>query len=458
MGKAFRGFGAVALAATLVLAGFALAPTATAQKQLKGEPTPRDLSITGVSVTFANPSPPGSCSALADTITIRGENLEGGKPRRGGQDPEPPVVVLGGHGDLTVCSSSANEIVAICPGGRCPSGDHLLQVSTGDGPRRTDDYDLTIGAVGPQGPAGAKGDKGDTGAPGEKGEAGPVGPQGPAGATGLQGPDGPPGPAAPAAPPVPPRETCDGLRDPVDGFVTVSIQGIGDINNEFLWIPGIVNESATILTEHLVGSAKTAGENRSAQVVLKRRYAGIIDDFYGWRLEVENGNIERREVTILVTSAPGAATRRVVLEGAWPSRWKLPDWSPYATPCLPVEEITLTVDRSFEMSPAGEGLGSVGCRAGAVTCEIVRGGNIEFEVCTPVPQPSLAASFRFAVGGLAAVNSSLTAVSGVASAVEEIEIRVGSDVGTTAGPVSYSPIVVERVYDGSDALYAASGS
>ena len=59
----------------------------------------------------------------------------------------------------------------------CP-GDILLTVATGIGQSQTDEYDLTLGAVGPQG---IQGIQGETGPTGPQGETGPTGPQGPEG-------------------------------------------------------------------------------------------------------------------------------------------------------------------------------------------------------------------------------------------------------------------------------------
>ncbi|NVL90608.1 MAG: collagen-like protein [Desulfobacterales bacterium] len=61
-------------------------------------------------------------------------------------------------------------------------------------PKKSDAFDVTIGAVGPQGPKGDKGDKGDPGEQGPQGLIGPQGPQGDKGDTGEPGPVGPQGP------------------------------------------------------------------------------------------------------------------------------------------------------------------------------------------------------------------------------------------------------------------------
>lgn len=75
------------------------------------------------------------CNVGDQTLSIRGMGFDNG---------EPPVVMLGDQGELALCTTSANEIVARCPGGVCPEGDFRLSVQTGPGMDQFDDYDLTI--------------------------------------------------------------------------------------------------------------------------------------------------------------------------------------------------------------------------------------------------------------------------------------------------------------------------
>lgn len=128
------------LTAVLVLALVRL-PARAAQNK-SNNPTPPELLITEVLVTFGPP----------DMLTIKGVNFDNGAP---------PVVLLGNLGPLVVSSVSPTEIVAQCPGGDCPVGDYLLSVATGPAVRTYDAYELTIGAVGPQGATGPQGAPGD---------------------------------------------------------------------------------------------------------------------------------------------------------------------------------------------------------------------------------------------------------------------------------------------------------
>lgn len=64
-------------------------------------------------------------------------------------------------------------------------------------------------------------------------------------------------------------------------------------------------------------------QTKVEQVSMVRAYKGA-DDFYAWRLEVEKGNIERRDVTVAILSESSEHVRTIILEGAWPSKWELP--------------------------------------------------------------------------------------------------------------------------------------
>lgn len=91
-----------------------------------------------------------------DGLMITGESLDRG--------PGPLVVTLGDPlgvaGDITsACTLVTPELITcdLSAGGLPPAGDYLLVVSNGRRSSQTDEYDLTIGAVGPQGPPGIDG-------------------------------------------------------------------------------------------------------------------------------------------------------------------------------------------------------------------------------------------------------------------------------------------------------------
>ena len=88
----------------------------------------------------------------ADTITLLGQFAHSGEA----------IVFLGNVGDASIVALSENTLVAICPGGTCPSGDYLVRVLTSYGEGT---YALTLGAVGPEGPEGPAGPQGPAGDP-----------------------------------------------------------------------------------------------------------------------------------------------------------------------------------------------------------------------------------------------------------------------------------------------------
>jgi hypothetical protein len=162
-----------------------------------GEQPGKHLTITEVSVDF-----------VAETITIVVEELDFG--------PGPLEVWLGdatSFGDISAgcvedlmsapqtvtCDFSAAGLNTGLP----PDGDYLLNVAKGNGQSQSDEYDLTIGAVGPEGSQGEQGKigpQGEQGKIGPQGEQGKIGPQGEQGKLGPPGPQGEQGPTGPAGP------------------------------------------------------------------------------------------------------------------------------------------------------------------------------------------------------------------------------------------------------------------
>jgi phage tail-like protein len=131
----------------------------------------------------------------------------------------------------------------------------------------------------------------------------------------------------------------------------IAIDGITDINSEFVTVSGVV--STTEELEFMHGNdpyvRKSAGRLSYEPVVMERVYKGV-DDFYRWRLEVEAGNIDRKDVTIRMMNAGFQVIRQMTLGGAWPIKWEMPDMD--ATSSRPaMERITLSVDRVRESAP-----------------------------------------------------------------------------------------------------------
>src|SRR5210317_1795044 len=78
-----------------------------------------------------------------------------------GTDFSDPTISMGAEEipESDVTTSGANELIFTLPAD-IEAGDYTLTVTQG---AHTDEYDLTIGAVGPQGPAGADGTHGVAG-------------------------------------------------------------------------------------------------------------------------------------------------------------------------------------------------------------------------------------------------------------------------------------------------------
>lgn len=128
----------------------------------------------------------------------------------------------------------------------------------------------------------------------------------------------------------------------------VEIEDLDVINTEFVSVSGVVSQSEEVEFMHGVDPyvRKTAGRVSYEPIVMERVYKGV-DDFYKWRLDVENGNIERRNITIRMLDSAFNVKRQMVLEGAWPMKWEMPDLDASSSnPAM--EKITLSVDRVRE--------------------------------------------------------------------------------------------------------------
>ena len=169
--------------AAVTFAGALVAGSAALAAPPNGQQPGGHLVVTEVSVDFGY-----------DTITITGENFDFNKL----SDLQ---VTLGEWGDITALCVSPTSVdptgtTIVCDfssPGLPDEGDYLVTVSTGTGQSQSDEYDVTIGAVGPQGEPGATGPQGNPGATGATGPQGNTGATGAIGQTGTQGPTGPAG-------------------------------------------------------------------------------------------------------------------------------------------------------------------------------------------------------------------------------------------------------------------------
>jgi phage tail-like protein len=130
----------------------------------------------------------------------------------------------------------------------------------------------------------------------------------------------------------------------------IAIDGMEMLNTEFVSVSGVVSTSEEVEFHHGVDPyvRKTAGRVSYEPVVMERVYKGV-DDFYRWRLEVENGVVSRKNVTVTLLDSAFNPKRAMTLEMAWPSKWEMPDMD--ANQSGPaIERITLSVERVRESS------------------------------------------------------------------------------------------------------------
>lgn len=117
---------AVVVCAVVGILLVSLGRSVTAQ----GPPGQTQLTVTEVSLNVPTP----------DLLSIVGENFDNG--------PSLDITLGEFPGSLGIISATSTQIIAALPD-PLPAGDYLLTVSSGAGPSRRDDYDLTVGAVPP---------------------------------------------------------------------------------------------------------------------------------------------------------------------------------------------------------------------------------------------------------------------------------------------------------------------
>jgi phage tail-like protein len=132
--------------------------------------------------------------------------------------------------------------------------------------------------------------------------------------------------------------------DPFVGFnFRISMDGL--TRGAFRECTGL--HSAIDLVEYREGGAthpsKLAGLTKYGNVVLRR---GITDDreLYDWHLAAVNGDISRRNGSIVVLDRKGGEAARWNFFGAWPQRWEGPALNS-TTSELAVETLELAVER-----------------------------------------------------------------------------------------------------------------
>jgi phage tail-like protein len=125
----------------------------------------------------------------------------------------------------------------------------------------------------------------------------------------------------------------------------VSIPDVaGDVNQAFVKVSGVVSQSEKMEFMHGTDPymRKSVGRTQYEDVTLERIYNGS-DAFYAWRMEVEQGLITRKDVTVYMLKQDGSTVRTMVCRKAWPVRWELPEMDAQASGPA-VERITLAVE------------------------------------------------------------------------------------------------------------------
>jgi hypothetical protein len=126
----------------------------------------------------------------SEAIVISGENFDFSSPLTVTLG-DPDIIAAGSVACAADFGATPQTITCDFSGPGLPdAGDYLLTVATGAGQSQSDEYDLTIGAVGPVGPRGEQGVQGKIGPQGVQGKIGPQGVQGKIGPEGPQGPAG----------------------------------------------------------------------------------------------------------------------------------------------------------------------------------------------------------------------------------------------------------------------------
>ena len=116
-------------------------------------------------------------------------------------------------------------------------------------------------------------------------------------------------------------------QDPLAGF-NFLVESGGLLRAGFSECTGLNQETDPI--EYREGNEditvrKLPGLKKYANITLKRGVA-VGQDFLEWRRSVESGDIDRREISILLLDEQRSEVVRYNLSNAWPSKWTGPEW------------------------------------------------------------------------------------------------------------------------------------
>jgi phage tail-like protein len=125
-----------------------------------------------------------------------------------------------------------------------------------------------------------------------------------------------------------------------------------NVNQAFTRVSGIVSQSE--MMEFMQGTdpyvRKSPGRVSFEDISLERVWNGS-DAFYDWRLAIEQGGTQTRDVSIIMKTRGLKEVRVMTLVEAWPSRWELPELDASGAGTA-TERITLTVLNVTEGVPA----------------------------------------------------------------------------------------------------------
>jgi phage tail-like protein len=89
---------------------------------------------------------------------------------------------------------------------------------------------------------------------------------------------------------------------------------------------------------------KKPGRTTYANITLERGYTAT-DDLWEWRLNIENGKIDRRSGSVIILDQDGATeVARYNFYEAWPCKWYVPDMAADSS-SMAIEKIELAVER-----------------------------------------------------------------------------------------------------------------
>jgi phage tail-like protein len=130
----------------------------------------------------------------------------------------------------------------------------------------------------------------------------------------------------------------------------LEVQGI--VNDNKIIVGGFKSmsgmDSETEIVEFKQGNdtvvRKKPGRTTYANIVLERGYTAT-DDLWQWRMNIENGKIDRRSGSIIILDQDGQTevARYNFYEG-WPCKWYVPDMNSDSS-AMAIEKIEIAVEK-----------------------------------------------------------------------------------------------------------------